>query len=201
MFYYLRGTLAMLQADFAVVDCGGVGYRLSVSASTVGTLAAKLQSEVLLYTHFAVREDSAELYGFATEEELSLFRRLISVSGVGPKAAMSILSTLSPQALVCACADGDYKALTRAPGVGSKLAQRILLELKDKLADGLPASGTEGPSGSAGSAGSSLSQVIDTLTLYGFTREQIRDAARSLDLSQPLETLIAETLRILASKQ
>ncbi len=199
MFYYLRGTLTVLQPDFAVLDCGGVGYRLTVPASTFAALSPKLHGEALLYTHLAVREDAVELYGFATEEELHLFRRLISVSGIGPKGASAILSVMTVEEFTRACADGDYKALSRAPGVGAKTAQRVILELKDKLpAAGLPAGGNVG---SAGGAGSVLSQVTDTLLLYGFSREQIQNATRGLDTRQPLETLIAETLRILAAQQ
>lgn len=198
MYYYLRGTLTILQPDFAVLDCGGVGYRLTVPASTVGALSSKLQKEALLYTHLAVREDAMELYGFATEEELDLFRKLISVSGIGPKGASAILGVLTPAELARACADGDYKTVARAPGIGTKTAQRIVLELKDRLAPGLQTSG--GTTAAAG-AGSNLSQIMDTLVLYGFTREQIQSATRGLDMTQPLETLIAETLRRLAANQ
>lgn len=198
MYYYLRGTLTVLQQDFAVLDCGGVGYRLAIPASTFSALSPKLQREALLYTHLAVREDAMDLYGFATEEELELFRKLISVSGVGPKVASAILGVLTPAELASACMNGDYKTVARAPGVGAKTAQRIVLELKDRLAPGLQAAG--GASAAAGS-GEKLSQIMDTLLLYGFTREQIQSATRGLDMNQPLETLIAETLRRLAANQ
>lgn len=198
MFYYLRGTLTVLQPDFAVLDCGGVGFRLTVPASTVGVLSSKVQKEALLYTHLAVREDAMELYGFATEEELDLFRKLISVSGIGPKGASAILGVLTPSELAVACANGDYKTVARAPGIGAKTAQRVVLELKDRLSPGLQ---TSGGASVAPSAGSNLTQIMDTLVLYGFTREQIQSAARGLDMNEPLETLIAETLRRLAAKQ
>lgn len=198
MFYYLRGTLTVLQPDFAVLDCGGVGFRLTVPASTVGVLSSKLQKEALLYTHLAVREDAMELYGFATEEELDLFRKLISVSGIGPKGASAILGVLTPSELAVACANGDYKTVARAPGIGTKTAQRVVLELKDRLSPGLQ---TSGGAPAAAGAGGNLSQIMDTLVLYGFTREQIQSATRGLDMTQPLETLIAETLRRLAAKQ
>ena len=198
MYYYLCGTLTVLQPDFAVLDCGGVGYRLAIPASTFSSLSPKLQKEALLYTHLAVREDAMDLYGFATEEELELFRKLISVSGVGPKAASAILGVLTPAELANACLNGDHKAVARAPGVGNKTAQRIVLELKDRLAPGLQVTG--GAPAAPGASGK-LSLVMDTLLLYGFTREQIQSATKGLDMSQSLETLITETLRKLAANQ
>ena len=198
MYYYLRGTLTVLQPDFAVLDCGGVGYRLAIPASTFSSLSPKLQKEALLYTHLAVREDAMDLYGFASEEELELFRKLISVSGIGPKVASAILGVLTPAELAAACLNGDYKTVARAPGVGNKTAQRIVLELKDRLAPGLQEIG--GAPVAPGASGK-LTQIMDTLLLYGFTREQIQSATKGLDMNQPLETLIAETLRKLAANQ
>ena len=198
MYYYLRGTLTVLQPDFAVLDCGGVGYRLAIPASTFSALSPKLQKEALLYTHLSVREDAMDLYGFATEEELELFRKLISVSGIGPKVASSILGVLTPAELATACLNGDYKTVARAPGVGNKTAQRIVLELKDRLAPGLQ---EMGGAAATPSASGKLTQIMDTLLLYGFTREQIQSAARGLDMNEPLESLIAETLRRLAANQ
>lgn len=198
MYYYLRGTLTVLQPDFAVLDCGGIGYRLAIPASTFSSLSSKLQKEALLYTHLAVRENGVELYGFTTEEELELFRKLIEVSGVGPKGASAILGVLTPAELARACVDGDYKAIARAPGVGAKIAQRVILELKGRLAPWLQEMG--GAPAAPGS-GEKLSQIMDTLLLYGFTREQIQSATKGLDMSQPLETLITETLRKLAANQ
>ena len=195
MFYYLRGTLSVLTNTIAVVDCGGVGYKLFVSASTVGTVSSKINSEVTLYTHLAVREDAMELYGFATEEELELFRLLISVSGIGPKGAIAILSTMTVDQFRVACASGDAKAISRAPGVGAKTAQRVIIELKDKVAAGISVSDA-GPASAP--AGGNASQVIDTLLLYGFDRRQIEQALKQQNLSLPLEELIADTLRTLS---
>lgn len=197
MFYYLRGKLTALKSNLAVLDCGGVGYKLTVPASTFAALSSKLQQEALLYTHLALREDAADLYGFATEEELELFRKLISVSGIGPKGASAILSVLTAEEFIRACADGDYKSIARAPGVGTKTAQRVILELKDKVADGLP---TVSAVPGTGPVGGNVSQVVDTLSLYGFSREQIKDAMREVNPQLSLEDMIAETLRILAAK-
>ena len=196
MFYYLSGTLALLTDDTAVIDCGGVGYKLTVPGSTVGKLASSVGEKAKLFTHLAVKEDAMDLYGFATEDELDIFRKLLTVSGIGPKGAVAILSTLTIPDFIRACADGDYKAIARANGVGSKTAQKVIVELKDKLASGIPAS-----SGAPVSAprGSNASQVIDTLLLYGFARPQIEDALRGQDLSAPLEVLIADTLRVLGN--
>lgn len=200
MFYYLRGTLAVLRQGFAVLDCGGVGFRLAISASTFASLSASLGKETTLYTYLSVRENAMELCGFSSEEELDLFEKLIDVSGVGPKAALSILGVLTPAELVRACADGDYKAVTRAPGVGSKTAQRVVLELKGRLPDlSWGASGAHGSS--VASSRNTLSQITDTLVLYGFSREEIQDATRGMDFDRPIEELIADTLRVLASKR
>lgn len=198
MFYYVRGTLAVLTNDCAVIDCGGVGYKLTISAVTSGKIAPLLDKEALLYTHLAVREDAVDLFGFSGEEELGLFRMLISVSGIGPKGAMAILSTFAPDSLRSLIYSGDAKSLSRAPGIGIKTAQRIIVDLKDKLGSGNWSEPDFAPA--AGSvSGSVASQVIDTLLLYGFERRQVEEALRKQDLSKPLEALIADTLRTLGS--
>ena len=133
MFYYLSGMLAMASVNTAVVDCGGVGYMLTVSGKTVTSLHAKVGAQVKLYTHMSVREDAVELFGFADEEELSVFKLLITVSGIGPKAAIAILTALTPAELNIAVAAGDAKRISGAQGVGGKTAARVILELKDKL--------------------------------------------------------------------
>lgn len=134
MYDYFKGTLAFLRTDAAVVECGGVGYRLAVSASTHAKLSPLLGREATLFAYLAVREDAMELYGFSDETERALFIHLLSVSGVGPKAALSVLSTLPADRLAVCVAAGDAKAIASAPGVGLKTAQKIILELKDKLA-------------------------------------------------------------------
>ena len=197
MFYYLRGTLSVLRQGFAVLECGGVGFRLAISASTFASLSASLGKEAMLFTYLSVRENAMELCGFSSEEELELFEKLIDISGIGPKAALSILGVLTPADLIRACADGDYKAVARAPGVGNKTAQRVVLELKGRLPD-LPQGS---PGSSVQSSRNTLSQITDTLVLYGFSREEIQSATRGMDFDRPIEELIADTLRVLASKR
>ena len=134
MYYYISGELVHTERNMAVIDAGGVGYKLTVSSTALGKLAGKT-GKVKLYTYLSVRDDALELYGFYSVEEASVFRMLITVSGVGPKAAMSILSTMSPEQFALAVTAGDAKALSKAPGVGPRPAARIILELKDILSN------------------------------------------------------------------
>ena len=196
MIHYVSGILARLGGDFAVVDCGGVGFKLGISISTSSKLAPLAGKKVLLYSHMAVSEDNISLYGFYDEDELQLFTRLISVSGIGPKAGMSILGTLSPDDLRSAVANGDAKTIAQAPGVGLKTAQKLIIELKDKIAGG---SVSYSPAVSSANNEKVL-QVVDTLSLYGFPRAKIIDTLKKLDNSLPLEELIAQTLRILGKE-
>ena len=133
MFYYLKGELAYRDLSTCVIDCGGVGYKLTVSFITSESLMSKLGKEIKLFTHLAVREDGMELFGFGSYEEKECFNRLTSVSGIGPKAAMSILSTMTPEKLAVAICTDDAKAIAKSPGIGAKSAARIILELKDKM--------------------------------------------------------------------
>ena len=132
MYYYISGTVAHIAPSFAVIDAGGVGYMINTSRNTLSTLAQGKPAK--LYTYMNVREDAMELYGFAAEEELNCFKMLITISGVGPKAALSILSATTPAGFALSVLTGDEKVLTAAQGIGKKLAQRIILELSDKLA-------------------------------------------------------------------
>ena len=198
MFYYISGKLAKLDGSFAVVDAGGVGFKMTISKSTYYRLSGNNEAPtVKLYTYMAVREDAMELYGFCTEEELKRFKMLISISGVGPKAAVSVLSVLSPDAFISAVAAEDSKAISRAPGVGAKTAARIVLELRDKIAKNFyssssSAKGEVAPSaGKIGiSAGSNLSDAGDALAVLGYSRSEALSALAGLDASLPTEELI-----------
>ena len=198
MYYSLRGTLIAADGRFAAVECGGVGYLCTVSSQTYSQLP-ELGEEVLLYTHLSVREDAMELYGFATQEELNLFQQLISVSGVGPKAALSILSASTPANLALSIITGDEKALTCAQGIGKKIAQRVILELKDKLAKG-QSFGTAGES--YGGSGitvipeNKLSEASAALAVLGYSQGEINLALKGLDLEGlTLEQIIKAALK------
>ena len=196
MIHFLNGKLVSLQSDRAIIECSGVGFSVGISVSTCSKLASKLGKEAMVYTYMAVSEDAMSLYGFSDEDELDLFKKLISVSGIGPKGAISILGTLTPETLRTSVSSGDAKMIAQAPGVGLKTAQKLIIELKDKIgasdADEIPVS--------QGSGGEKISQVIDTLTLYGFSRGQVVDALKKSDRSLPLEALISETLRTLGKE-
>ena len=155
MFYYLNGTVAEIAAGLAVIDCSGVGYACATTNYTLSQL--KKGERARLYTYLHVREDIFELYGFASQQELNSFKMLIGVSGVGPKAALAILSATTPQNLALSIVTEDEKALTAAQGIGKKIAQRIILELKDKLAKEQSSFTVPSGGGSAGSAGLRLS--------------------------------------------
>lgn len=190
MFYYISGKLALLDLSYAVVDAGGVGYKLTISQTTYSSLphGAKDKSEnVTLYTHMAVREDGIELYGFHSSEELDAFKLLISVSGVGPKAAIAILSQLTPQKLsVAICAD-DKKAIAAANGIGPKTAARVILELKDKIAKtSFSDDDTSDMLSSATTSVTSsnkLSDAQDALMALGYSRNEAYSVLKTIDVS------------------
>ena len=205
MYYYIKGTLALLENGVAVVDAGGVGYRLTISGTTYDAMppcrSVKEPPQVKLYTHMAVREDGIELFGFATETELSSFRLLLSVSGVGPKAAISILSLLSPEKFALAVCTDDKKTISRAAGIGPKTAARIILELKDKLmkeaesTEALTATPSVGGT-SAGINRSKLQEAMDALSVLGYSRAEATAALKDLDLEgTPLEEIIRLSLK------
>ena len=186
MFYYIQGTIALLEPSFAVVDVGGVGYKLTVSGTTHERLSQSKSDKTRLYTHMAVREDDVELFGFSTEEELSAFRMLITVSGVGPKAAMAILSILTPEKFALAVCTGDSKAIAKASGVGAKTAARVILELQDKLLketdqDTLITANT--PAAGKTLAKGALSEALDALMVLGYSRAESTSALQGMDPS------------------
>ncbi len=208
MYYYLCGTLAELSVNMAVIDCGGVGYLLTISGTTYDELASRggmtasgdaSGAKTKLYTYQAVREDAIELYGFYSQNECSLFKLLITVSGVGPKAAMAILSALSVESFVAACAANDAKAISRAQGVGLKTAQKIIIELKDKVAKGFDISGGDFMQESVGSAyvPSSVSgEAIDALCVLGYTTAEATKAVKACSGST-VEDIIRQALTLL----
>ena len=189
MFYYIKGPLAYKDASTAVVEAGGVGYKMTVSQTTVNSLPS-VGGTVKLYTHMSVREDGVELFGFSSLDEMSAFKLLINVSGVGPKVAVSILSFLTPDKFILAVSSEDAKLLSKANGVGAKTAARIILELKDKLpALGGVSMGDVSSAGAAatvsgGGSSSELSDAIEALSAIGYTRAEITSALRGVDTSK-----------------
>ena len=194
MFYYLDGTVAHVEAYLAVIDCGGVGYACKTTGTTIAQL--KVGSRGKLYTYLNVAEGVFDLYGFATQGELGSFKQLLGVSGVGPKAALAILSSCTPQHLAAAVITGDEKALTAAPGIGKKIAQRIILELKDKLAQdtsdaGLPISALA-PAGEKSKA----VEAAQALSVLGYSTQEVSAALKGIDVENlPLEEIIRQSLK------
>lgn len=201
MLYSLRGKLIHAEPRVAVIECGGVGFRCQISMTTARALPA-LGAEATLYTIMNVREDAIELFGFAEQAELECFKQLTSVTGVGPKAGLAILSELSPERVALAAASGDYKALTRAQGVGPKLAQRIVLELKDKVGALAASGGVELPGGTGVvSAAGNAAEAVSALSVLGFTPGEASAAVGRLDSSLPVETLVRDALKQLAKRK
>ena len=200
MFYYLNGIVAHKEPYLAVIDCGGVGYACRTTAYTLSTLTVGEKAKV--FTHVNVKEDAFDIYGFATTEELHLFQQLIGVSGVGPKAALAILSSSTPANLAMSVITGDERALTSAPGIGKKIAQRVILELKDKLAKGQAVSAGESYTGAGVTIipENKASEAAAALAVLGYSREEINAALRGVDMEKlSLEEIIRTVLRGLAS--
>ena len=194
MFYYVNGVVAETGPNLAVIDCGGVGYACATTNYTLSQL--KKGERAKLYTYLHVREEIFELYGFSSQAELNSFKMLIGVSGVGPKAALAILSSTTPNNLALSIVTGDEKALTAAPGIGKKIAQRIILELKDKLAKEQTSFSSDGPvpviaAGGANKAG----EASAALAVLGYGTPEIAAALKGVDMEQPLEEIIRQALK------
>ena len=195
MFYYLNGVVAEMEANLAVIDCGGVGYACATTNYTLSQLQKGERAK--LYTYMNVREDAVELFGFATQSELHSFKLLLGVSGVGPKAALSILSANTPANLAMAVVMGDEKALTAAPGIGKKIAQRIILELKDKLAKEQPSfSGDTGAILPVAVPDDKVREAGAALAVLGYSASEVAAALKGIDMDAlPLEEIIRQALK------
>ncbi|MDR0839007.1 MAG: Holliday junction branch migration protein RuvA [Oscillospiraceae bacterium] len=195
MFYYLEGTVAILEPNLAVIDCGGVGYACHTTLATLSRL--ELGKKVRLYTYCNIKEDAFDVFGFHSTSEKRCFELLLSVSGVGPRAALAILSACTPDALAIAVITDDVAALTRAPGVGKKLAQRVILELKDKVskeAESLKGSGFVPPS--QDTPGGRAAEAQAALAVLGYTPGEISGLMRKLDVeSMTTEEIIKAALK------
>lgn len=198
MIYSLTGELTYIGDQFLVVECGGVGFKCFTSVATAAS-AGRIGDQIRLYTYLSVKEDALDLYGFKTENELCAFKLLISVSGVGPKAAVSILSEMSADKLALAVAAGDTKAITRANGVGKKIAERIVLELKDKMA-GVTLSSSESSVSAAASVAedSPAGEAVAALVALGFSKSDAAAAVGAMDSSLPADEMIRQGLRQLS---
>ena len=194
----VRGTLLAKEPTMAVVECGGVGYACRTTLHTLSGLGA-LGEEVRLYTHLAVREDSVDLFGFSTRQERQCFEMLISVSGVGPKAALAILSDVTPDRFALLVASGDSKSFTKTKGIGAKTAQRIVLELKDKIAKEhmgeIHAAEAFSASAAASLGGDNMEDAIAALMVLGYTQGEVVPLLAKLDPNLPSQELIKQTLR------
>ena len=205
MYYYIKGELVASALNMAVVDAGGVGYRMTVSENTYRALPRRGDKNpvVTLYTYLSVREDGIELFGFGNERELSSFKMLISVSGVGPKAAMAILSLLTPEKFALAVCTEDKKTIAKANGVGPKTAARIILELRDKLMketsidDDLSSAMLDHSAEAAGApARGKLSEAMDALLVLGYTRGEAQNVLKNIDTQAlSIEDIIKEALK------
>ena len=196
MIYSVRGNLILMDAGFAVVECGGVGYRVQTSITTQKQL--KLNTETMLYTYMNVREDAMELFGFATKGELSTFKMLIGITGVGPKVALAILSDLTSEQIAMCVSSGDSKTLTRANGVGPKLAQRIVLELKDKIKGVADTVGFDVGKGSVIADTGNVPKAVAALAVLGYSAADVTPILSKLDPAMPVEAMIAATLKQMA---
>lgn len=198
MLYRLRGSLIHTEPSFAVIECAGVGYKCYTTMNTQRSLPA-IGKEAVLYTHMNVREDAVDLFGFSSLAELNCFKLLTSVSGVGPKVGLAILSVLSPEQVAVAVSAGDFKTLTMAQGVGNKLAQRVILELKDKLK---ALGGGEEVTAAAGvvNAAGNAAEAMNALTVLGYTPSDVAPVVAKFDSSLPVEELIRLTLKAMAGR-
>ena len=198
MIHSLTGKVIEKSLDEVVISCGGVGFLVAVPQTAQGSIAP-VGEETTLYTYLNVKEDALDLYGFATKAEQRAFKILTTVSGVGPKAGLAILSALSPDRIALAVSSGDYKAFTAAQGVGPKLAQRIVLELKGKFTDTtVQGISIEDVSHTAAATTGNVSQAISALVALGYTQSQAAVALSKLDTDSDVQTLIKQALRLIA---
>lgn len=204
MIYSVKGKLTVKELNFAVIECAGVGYGCRTTYTTVSKLG-EIGSEAMLYTYLYVREDMVELFGFSTLQELSCFKLLISVSGVGPKAATAILSDVDPERFAFLVASGDSKFFTKTKGIGAKTAQRIVLELKDKissesLSGSISKDAASFASAASAGAATSVSEALEALMVLGYSQGEVAPILGKLDAGMSTQDLIKETLKLIAAK-
>lgn len=201
MIYSLNGTLIHTEPNFVVIECGGVGYKCLVTMNTMSRLPA-VGEKTMVYTHMIVREDAVELCGFYDTSELNCFRLLTGISGVGAKVAIAILSVLTPEQIALAVSSGDSKTLTKASGVGNKLAQRIVLEMKDKVKKMIPSGSIQLPQAnmSVPVSGGNIEKAIGALAVLGYSPDEVTPYMSGIDPSLPVEKIIGETLKAIGKR-
>ena len=194
MYYYISGKYVRQGENFIVIDANGIGFKIFTSAITIENLPP-VGNDITVFTHFYVKEDVQDLYGFLTNEERNLFLQLLSVSGVGPKAALAVLSVVTCEQFAYSVITNDIKTITKAQGVGPKVAQRIILELRDKVknADALPENFKEVSVGQQ----NNCEEAITALTVLGYTSNEAKRAVSKVDPESDVETIIKEALKIL----
>ena len=196
MIYSVKGEVVHTEPNLAVIECGGVGYACRTTFTTLSKLKG-IGSEAKLYTYLNVTQDGIDLFGFYEQQELRCFQMLLSVSGVGPKAALSILSDISPEKFALTVATGDYKTITKSKGIGTKTAQRIVLELKDKIAkEQLSApSSVDFSAVTEAVANTNTGEAISALVVLGYTQAEAATVVSGLDASLSTEELIKQSLK------
>lgn len=202
MIYSLNGTIIHSEPNAVVIECGGVGYRCLTTANTMSRLP-KNGEKAMVFTHMIVREDAVELCGFADTSELNCFKMLTTISGVGAKVAIAILSVLTPEQIALAVSSGDSKTLTKASGVGNKLAQRIILEMKDKVKKMVPSGTIDIPAGKMSSApvvAGNIEKAIGALAVLGYSPEEVTPYMGSIDPAWTVEKIIGETLKAIGKQ-
>lgn len=197
MFYSITGNIIASDASSVAVECSGVAFKCNASLNTLKKTGAT-GNKVTLYTYLSVKEDALDLFGFYDLQELDCFKLLIAISGVGPKAALAVLSEMTPERLALAVSNGDYKSVTKAQGVGPKLAQRIILELKGKLSVDITDDGTESITDFTETSSSNYKEAISALQFLGYTQHDASKAVKSLDASLSVEDMIKKALVLLA---
>lgn len=202
MIYSLRGTLLAVTTSEAVVECAGVGYQCFVSSMTINRLPA-IGKEIMLYTYMSVREGAIDLFGFLSQTEQKCFKLLTSVSGVGPKMGLAILSQLTPDQVMLSIVTSDVKSLTRAAGVGPKLAQRIILELKDKVKneDLNSEIAAAGDSVQQAMSGGNLGEAMIALEALGYSQSEAAKAVSGVSADQPVQEIIKIALKKIAQRK
>lgn len=194
MFYYIKGKVTHKDLNFLVIDVGGVGYKIYTSMNTLSQ--AETEKELKVYTYPHIREDIFDIYGFSKEEELHTFQMLISVSGVGPKAALAILSFMPSQDFALAVIKGDVKKITGAPGIGKKIAERIILELKDKINKDLKDSGSSETAYQGSAQSSAFEEAVNALMVLGYSALESKGAVSNVDKSYTnVEDIIKASLK------